>query len=261
MASERHTDIAQERTVLLDALEAALRTDHRVVAAWLAGSLGRGTADDLSDLDLWLAVDDAFIAAIVADPVGFVHGFTPTILEILAPSNGPPGGAYVLTWVAGDAGPRQVDWYIAPRSSARRSPRTVLLFEHQPMPVDAAPAPLPGSHRDDAIDRTIRDGILTILLTSKHIRRGDAWRAVLHMDHVDNCVMRLQSLIETGIDPAYDDLKRRSRSGDVPGNEAEQWDLLRAMAAHLTDIVERSGRADRFGTTLVAAQQWIPSGR
>lgn len=41
-----------ERDALLRTIEAALRADERVVAAWLVGSLGRGTADALSDLDL-----------------------------------------------------------------------------------------------------------------------------------------------------------------------------------------------------------------
>lgn len=259
IVSDRYPKVARERADLLDALEVALRADDRVVAAWLAGSLGRGTADDLSDLDLWLAVDDASIAEIVADPIEFVHGFTPTILEILAPTNGPSDGAYVLTWVAGDAGPRQVDWYVAPVSSARRPPRTVLLFEDQPVPIDDPRSPLTGRHRDDAIDRTIRDAVLTMLLTSKHIRRRDAWRALQHLDYVDSCIARLQWLIEAGVDPEYDDLKRRSRPAPVPGSEGEQREQLRGLAERLTDLVERSGQRVRFGDALLAAQRWIPS--
>lgn len=42
----------EERDRLLDRLVASLERDERVVAAWLSGSLGRGTADAWSDVDV-----------------------------------------------------------------------------------------------------------------------------------------------------------------------------------------------------------------
>jgi hypothetical protein len=50
--------MADERSALLGQLEDALRRDERIVAAWIGGSLGRGEADDLSDMDIHLAVVD-----------------------------------------------------------------------------------------------------------------------------------------------------------------------------------------------------------
>jgi hypothetical protein len=46
------------RDEILAALEAGLRADPSVHAMWLEGSLANGTADELSDIDLWLDVDD-----------------------------------------------------------------------------------------------------------------------------------------------------------------------------------------------------------
>ncbi len=63
-----------ERDALLHQIEVALRADERVVAAWLTGSLGRGNADALSDIDLWVIVRDDAVAAIATDPRGFVAG-------------------------------------------------------------------------------------------------------------------------------------------------------------------------------------------
>ncbi|NHA68405.1 nucleotidyltransferase domain-containing protein [Phycicoccus flavus] len=65
---------------LLERLVDAAREDPRVTAAWLGGSLARGTADDWSDIDLHLGVEDlgAFDAAawlgavtplVLADPI------------------------------------------------------------------------------------------------------------------------------------------------------------------------------------------------
>ncbi|MEV6966177.1 nucleotidyltransferase domain-containing protein [Hamadaea sp. NPDC051192] len=46
------------RDELIDRLTAQLRADRRVQAAWLGGSLGRGAADQFSDVDLVVATDD-----------------------------------------------------------------------------------------------------------------------------------------------------------------------------------------------------------
>jgi ribosomal protein S18 acetylase RimI-like enzyme len=50
--------MSAERSMLLDRLDAGLRRDERIVAAWIGGSIGRGEADDLSDIDIHLAVAD-----------------------------------------------------------------------------------------------------------------------------------------------------------------------------------------------------------
>jgi len=72
---------------MVAALEDACHDDSRVRAAWLGGSLARGTADDWSDVDLHVLVDDpeAFGASIeqwmatvgtwvLADPIPGVPG-------------------------------------------------------------------------------------------------------------------------------------------------------------------------------------------
>jgi hypothetical protein len=46
------------RDEILAALEAGLRADPSVHAMWLEGSLANGTADEHSDIDLWIDVDD-----------------------------------------------------------------------------------------------------------------------------------------------------------------------------------------------------------
>lgn len=49
---------------LLDRITTVLDQEPRVRAAWLVGSYGRGTADEFSDLDVWLVADarDSLIA-------------------------------------------------------------------------------------------------------------------------------------------------------------------------------------------------------
>lgn len=68
-----------EQQALVDAVRRALEADHRVEAAWLSGSLGRGQDDAFSDVDVTALVGDglkhevsrhwAANAATIAEPV------------------------------------------------------------------------------------------------------------------------------------------------------------------------------------------------
>jgi predicted nucleotidyltransferase len=53
------TDFAREREQTLDALKAFVAGEPRIEGLWLQGSLARGDADPLSDIDAYLAVEDA----------------------------------------------------------------------------------------------------------------------------------------------------------------------------------------------------------
>jgi predicted nucleotidyltransferase len=57
----------QRREQLIARLEAITREDRRLVALWLQGSLADGTADALSDVDAYLAVDDAAFDEVYAE--------------------------------------------------------------------------------------------------------------------------------------------------------------------------------------------------
>jgi len=50
---------ARLRGVWLDRAEGLLREDERVDAVWLFGSEAKGTADERSDIDLFVALSDA----------------------------------------------------------------------------------------------------------------------------------------------------------------------------------------------------------
>lgn len=49
---------SEARAKLIDRFTAACREDRRIVAAFLGGSLAAGTADAVSDLDLYLITSD-----------------------------------------------------------------------------------------------------------------------------------------------------------------------------------------------------------
>jgi GNAT superfamily N-acetyltransferase len=121
--------MAAERSALLGCLADALHHDERIVAAWVGGSIGRGEADDLSDIDIHLAVVDERCAELNAQRRAFVAQFGEPLLIQEAPQNAPPSGAFQLVLYRGAAAPIEVDWSWRPASAAAIPQRAVVLFD------------------------------------------------------------------------------------------------------------------------------------
>lgn len=65
---------------LIDRARALLESEPRVEAAWLAGSLGAGSGDAWSDVDLLALVADGATAAVAAALAGRLDEIAPTVL-------------------------------------------------------------------------------------------------------------------------------------------------------------------------------------
>ena len=79
----------------LDALVSACRDDKRVRSAWLEGSIAQGVADDWSDIDLHLLVEESE----AFDAQGWLSAIVPLVLADAIP--GVPGALICLTpdWI------------------------------------------------------------------------------------------------------------------------------------------------------------------
>lgn len=131
-----------ERDDLLTRARRLLESDPRVNAAWLYGSGGRGTTDELSDIDLSVAVGDAHLAAVAGGPTRpatygniaespratFLLPLGEPTLLLEAPQNAPARGAFVSAFFPGQAGPQQLDMEWQPSSTARVPPMAHVLF-------------------------------------------------------------------------------------------------------------------------------------
>lgn len=124
----------QERHVLLDRIIHQLKSDHRVVAAWLFGSLGHEQADQLSDIDIWVVIEDQYAQSIVVNRCQFTEGVAKPILIVESPQYAPKNGAYLMVHYDDTTAPHQVDWYIQPKTLAQVPPDTLLLFDHVGIP-------------------------------------------------------------------------------------------------------------------------------
>lgn len=163
----------EERDRLLERIVLALAGDERIVAAWLAGSLGRDQSDDISDLDLRVVVRDDSLADIVANPDGFVRAIVPVIMEIHAPQNAPAGGAYLLTWIPGASGLQQVDWYWQGEATATRPNNMEILFERRQIPGEDRHLALDDSEIEERVASWFREALLRTFIAAKYLRRGD----------------------------------------------------------------------------------------
>jgi hypothetical protein len=119
----------QERDNLLTIISDQLAVDPGVKAAWLFGSLGRGDADALSDVDLWVVTEPEYVDRIKADPLSHVTGNGKLILSLSGPQNAPKGGAYQMACYDDEVAPHIVDWYWQPASEAFIPANVQLLFD------------------------------------------------------------------------------------------------------------------------------------
>jgi predicted nucleotidyltransferase len=114
----------------------SLAQDPAVAAVLLSGSGGRGEADDWSDLDLAVVVDDDAGEQYLGHAKA-LEAFGDLVVWVDCSFNAPPGGSMSFSRYLVDASLVLVDWSIWPRALARHTEGSVLLWSRAG--VDLAP--------------------------------------------------------------------------------------------------------------------------
>lgn len=231
-----------ERDALFARVEALLRTDPRVVAAWLTGSLGQGTGDDLSDLDFWVVVRDEAMAAVAAERQEYIARIGVPILIQEAPHNAPPGGAFLLVFYDSAAGLQEIDWNWQPQSSARLPPNVRLLFDHVGIP-PAEPAP-PLTDRERAALLTERSVFFWAMapIAARKIVRGQPRAALRLIEMMARALEEVRWACGLRATPPFAEDRSPTPPPVQPG---EQLATLRAVTHSMetltTTITEQGG--------------------
>jgi len=110
-ARETLAEQAAHRDAWLRDIAQRLGDDERFIAAWLVGSFGNGSADDLSDIDIVVVVDDSHADAVLKRAVQEIARFGETLWLQEVPGNAPSGGAYASAGFKSTPLPIAVDWY------------------------------------------------------------------------------------------------------------------------------------------------------
>jgi hypothetical protein len=109
-----------------------LEADPAISAAGLVGSLGRGDADDWSDIDLLIVVPDSQVD-LYADATQ-LPGSEQVMWSIDARHNVPRGAGAVGVHYIIDGLPLNVDWYAYPRSQAAWVADAKVIFDRDGLP-------------------------------------------------------------------------------------------------------------------------------
>ena len=134
----------KDRDSFLKNLVTILSNDERFVAGWLTGSLARDDADDVSDIDLNLAVSEEYIASLCSrfdlisdhtspERFSLFRQFGMPVLIHENNNNAPEGGTF--TFVLYEESAIMVDWVLVPQSRAKRPHQSKLLFDKVEIPI------------------------------------------------------------------------------------------------------------------------------
>lgn len=138
-------EYAENRTQLLNDIVQFLKKDPRFVAAWLTGSFGRHEADNISDLDLTVIVDNASAQELCAQLHSVGAGTTQERYALFSQfgqphiihenhQNAPADGTFTFVLYKDSA--LVVDWTLRPNRNVTRPAASLLLFDHGNLEVD-----------------------------------------------------------------------------------------------------------------------------
>ena len=141
--SQARNRYVQAREALLLHITETLKHDERFVAAWLAGSYGRGEQKWSSDLDLHVVVANNYSELLCAQPWSTDAKTAPERLALFkqfgepaivydAHANNLIGGTF--TYVLYRESSINVDWMLIPQSIAHLEHPSLMLFNHVQLP-------------------------------------------------------------------------------------------------------------------------------
>ena len=241
----------RERAGLLRHIHQFIQKDGRVRAAWVEGSVARGSDGALSDIDIFVVVADNAIDDFVDNRR--CHAAQPArpILLMDNRQNASLGGAYLLAWYGGEAGPQHVDWFWQVESEARRPEEANVLFDRagiRRVPGDLATMPGPpgppsgpnSSLRELLTHKTTFVWALR-LIVAKHLARRNC-ETVARMtgvvartltDLASLCGNRMAPLegLEDGLEAAsaltqFQVLRKLARRADALGCQLASFDVV-----------------------------------
>ena len=135
----------EEREALLSTAQQILFANDQVVAAWMYGSLGRGTEDGWSDLDIWVVLEDETYPDVAENRRDFARQLGEPIIFVEAPHNGPPDGMYLMAVHDAPTGPHMIDWRFQPVRSAWKPDTKRMLVDRRQLPVPDREIPFCGT--------------------------------------------------------------------------------------------------------------------
>jgi predicted nucleotidyltransferase len=182
--------LGQERDHLLDRVTQVLEADERVASAWLLGSFGRAEADEWSDLDLHIAVEDEHLPALLDEHQAlFARCGRPLLVLGGMPSNSMPGGRFWLVNYAPYM--LEIDWNIGPTLEATRPEASLLLFDREDIPTTPPLSPAEEEQRRAEAMEQLTFFWAMAPIAIKYAGRGHTRLAVKQVDLLEEAYVKL----------------------------------------------------------------------
>ncbi len=229
--------LGERQQARVDWLERAIdqwSDDPCVAGAWLWGSEGTGTADALSDYDLFVALS----VSAAHEQLELVDSWFPRYGQVRwsreSQYNAPTGGRYFTVGYPAPLVPLGIDWYWQPEAFVQVGSDTRILVEKHPLPRVATPTfqlfpnvrtKTPFVHPDDPRERL--EGRLR-LFWSMYGALGK-WAARGQDARVARELPRLSAVVDLAADHAS---TKRPAIGDAERPLA----ALRRLADEMTDL-------------------------
>ena len=239
------------REQVIEVLRDALLPLPHVNAAWLGGSDAFGRADELSDVDLQVDVDDGFVAATFGAVEAALAAASPIVARLVMPMPTWHGHAQRFYRLRDTAETCAVDVVVFERSDPRRyynqperHGRPLVLFDRagvvRPVPLD--PAELDATLA--AAVAGIRERLpFTLPQAAKEVGRGDALAALGSYHRY--LLAPLVTLYRVRHTPARHDFGSRYTRDDLPPEVQETLAEL-SFVADLDDLAAKLPRAERL---------------
>jgi hypothetical protein len=240
---------APQRELLLSLLD-AVEADTRFRALEVGCSLARGNADELSDVDVGLWIDDEWWDAALDDLEPLLRRLARTVDAV--GFDAPWGRWFFAQYADG----RQLDVAAQRASTAQlRPPESIVLFDRDGILEARAPR--------KPVDRRAEWAFLAwfeLGNVPKYIARGSVWEALGALEQARSEFLRLYAAIIGGSDPQYGVTSIfDAPGGDVPPRLAETYprpdvdeirEAARVLVGLLTDAWERPPLAQWVETAL-----------
>lgn len=239
------------RDGILDRLLGILQRDERVRAVWLSGSLGRGNADDWSDIDIHVAVTDADLDAWHSERPQLHQAVGHPVLVLPDKFHPPAAGSYQGILFAG---PVFVDLNLVAASEAHPKPDTRILLDRLPLPTPAISLPEQSQQRADLAHNLGRFWKMTQIVL-KYTARGDLQKATIQFwilqDAFANCwrLIHQPERADAGsalwLHPTLD----AKLSSHLPalGDSINARSLLNAISWLMDELIALHPDIERFG--------------
>lgn len=230
---------------LIDALLATCRGDDRIRVLELQCSIARGTGDELSDLDLGMAVRDEAWEAVADELPDRLRGIAATV-DLLAHAMPEWGSRPHRRLFVQYADGRQIDLVVQPASAVRgRVPGAVVLYDPDGQLAEERVVAVATATPDDVRTWEVL-GWESLANVAKYLERGSAWEALERLTQARDLALRLWATAEDVPYPLF------GLTSLLDADPPRLPDGLDATAAH-ADLDELAAAARACVDTLRAA--------